>query len=198
MQLAWFAANPGGFIRFHPWCVAVGYRWGGRNWVEASLQFLLGCQSWRPDEFLRRNRRAKNGLAHQLITRPKLAKKRCFVHLCFASNFTSGRALKTAATLKNLWPCSATAGPHASPAGTSAAFCSSAPNGYVASMPIADSTRLFSGIDPSMDGSRVPPGRSSMMMTSRAGWLRNAIAHSTWSGLRTSISGSTTTTILGS
>jgi hypothetical protein len=26
MQLAWFAANPGDFIRFHPWCVTAGYR----------------------------------------------------------------------------------------------------------------------------------------------------------------------------
>jgi hypothetical protein len=62
---------------------------------------------------------------------------------------------------------------------TSVALLTSAPKGYVASIPIADPVRASSAIESSTDGSRGPDGTLSTMITSRFGCMRNANAHST-------------------
>ena len=58
-------------------------------------------------------------------------------------------------------------------------------------MPIIEAVRMVRSRVRSTDGSDGPAGTLSTMMTSRCGWTRNAIAHSTSVEECTSMSGST-------
>ena len=99
--------------------------------------------------------------------------------------------------LENSWPCSARLRTAHLPVRIPSPSDSSGPNGKVASMPSAEPVRWLAAAIRRRSDRAAPPGSPSTMMTSRAGWERNAIAHSTSAESWTSMSGSTTITFLG-